>query len=107
MKEKGDMIDFKLGHLTHRINTHADTISSNIRTKFAEVKEQAEKDLVKIVEEVREDNKKMIDIIESLSAMIGGFILPGGNTFFHILADKSDVIEEIFNVYHPNVKDRS
>ena len=38
MKEKGDMIDFKLDHLTHRINTHADTISSHIKTKFAEVK---------------------------------------------------------------------
>jgi hypothetical protein len=72
MKEKGDMIDFKLDHLTHRINTHADTISSHIKVKFAEVKHQAEKDLEKIVEEVREDNKKMIEIIQDLSARISG-----------------------------------
>ena len=29
-------------------------------------------------------------------------ILPGGDTFLHILADKSDVIESIFEICHPN-----
>lgn len=34
-------------------------------------------------------------------------ILPGGNTFLHILADKSDVIETIFDICQPNSEDRS
>ena len=34
-------------------------------------------------------------------------ILPGGETFLHILADKSDVIEQILDICHPNPEDRS
>ena len=34
-------------------------------------------------------------------------ILPGGNTFMHVLADKSEVIEEILEVCQPNAEDRS
>ena len=34
-------------------------------------------------------------------------ILPGGNTFMHVLADKSEVIEEILEICQPNAEDRS
>lgn len=34
-------------------------------------------------------------------------ILPGGNTFQHILADKSDVIEQIYEICQPNTEDSS
>ncbi len=34
MKDKGDLIDYKLDSLTHRINTHADVISGHLATKF-------------------------------------------------------------------------
>ena len=34
-------------------------------------------------------------------------ILPGGETFLHKLADKSDVIETIMDICHPNAEDRS
>lgn len=34
-------------------------------------------------------------------------VLPGGNTFLHVLADKSDVIETILDICQPNAEDRS
>lgn len=70
MKDKGDLIDYKLDSLTHRINTHADVISGHLQTKFQDIKDEAKKDLEKVLLEVREDNKKMMEIIEELSARL-------------------------------------
>lgn len=70
IREKGDEIDYQLDSLTTRINNHADSISASLVTRFESFREESKKDFETVLEGVREDNLKLIAMIEELSARL-------------------------------------
>lgn len=70
MKEKGDDLDYKIDSIQTRINNHANTISANLTAKITEFRNEAKTDLDKILQSVKEENQKMIELITEMSSRL-------------------------------------
>eukprot|EP00347_Sterkiella_histriomuscorum_P017370 403349643 len=70
MKEKGDDLDYKLETIQSRITNHANAISTGLNTSIAEFRDSAKADLDKILQSVKDENQKMMEIIKEISAKL-------------------------------------
>lgn len=63
MKEKGDDLDYKLEMISSRITNHALAIQNSLNDKIKEFRELAKQDLEKVLQSVKDENQKMMDVI--------------------------------------------
>lgn len=67
MKEKGDDLDYKLEMISSRITNHAVSIQTGLNEKIKEFRELAKSDLDKVLQSVKEENEKMVALIQEIS----------------------------------------